>query len=141
MKFTLVKLRILNQTNCVSRSINYAILFSRQKMSPKFNHYNYVRAFSMQTQDPIAPVNHLALNHLDRVAIHDDIGIHTYRDVLMKSTALSKKIMEFYSGSDKQERIGFLCSNNVTYVIAQWACWASGNIGNILVFSFKFSFD
>jgi hypothetical protein len=29
----------------------------------------------------------------------------------------------------KQERVAFLCPNDASYVIVQWACWMSGQIG------------
>ena len=130
MKLALVNIRVLNQISFVGRQYHFGSKLSGYcQPLLRFNRNHNVRAFSAQIQDPKIPVHHLAMNHLDRVAIHDNIGSYTYKDVLLKSTALSKKIMEFYNGSDKQERIGFLCSNDVTYVIAQWACWASGNIG------------
>lgn len=129
MKLALVNIRVLNQISFVGRQYHFGSKLSGYcQPLLRFNRNHNVRAFSAQIQDPKIPVHHLAMNHLDRVAIHDNIGSYTYKDVLLKSTALSKKIMEFYNGSDKQERIGFLCSNDVTYVIAQWACWASGNI-------------
>ena len=33
-------------------------------------------------------------------------------------------------GQGKQERIAFLMPNDAGYVITQWACWMSGQIGN-----------
>ena len=132
MKLTLVNnLRVLNQTSFVGSYSKFrAGFFSYRLPLLRLGCRYNARAFSVDVQNPRIPVHHLAMNHLDRVAIHDNIGSHTYKDVLLKSTLLSKRIMEFYNGSDRQERIGFLCSNDVTYVIAHWACWASGNIGN-----------
>lgn len=89
--------------------------------------------FSMQNARDInvIPVHRVALNHLDRVAINDSNGSHTYMEVLLKAIRLSKLIKDHIGQEKKQERIGFLCSNDVTYVISQWACWAAGHIGMI----------
>jgi malonyl-CoA/methylmalonyl-CoA synthetase len=34
-------------------------------------------------------------------------------------------------GGKKQERVAFLCPNDASYIIAQWACWMSGQIGKV----------
>jgi hypothetical protein len=33
----------------------------------------------------------------------------------------------------KQERVAFLCPNDASYIIAQWACWMSGQIGKFVL--------
>jgi malonyl-CoA/methylmalonyl-CoA synthetase len=77
----------------------------------------------------ITPVFQIATNHLHKVALKDQNGVHTYQEVLRKSLLLAKKIQEKIGVNRTQERIVFLCPNDVTYVLAQWACWASGHIG------------
>lgn len=74
-------------------------------------------------------VFHTALNHVDRVAIADGFGTHTYREILAKSLQLAQRIREKLGEGRVQERIVFLCQNDVSYVITQWACWAAGHIG------------
>jgi len=101
------------------------------------NDFNRYSSFSSQVAEKtvdksLVPVHHLALNHLGRVAIQDNNGPHTYHDIAVKSTLLAKKIGEFYKGGVEQQRIGFMCPNDATYVVAQWACWASGHIGKCL---------
>lgn len=76
----------------------------------------------------ITPVFQIAVNHLHKVALKDHNGVHTYQEVLRKSLLLAKKIQEKIGVNRTQERIVFLCPNDVTYVLAQWACWASGHI-------------
>ena len=80
-------------------------------------------------ESSINPVFHIATNHLSKVAINDQNGTHTYQEILQKSLMLAKKIQAKLGHNKTQERIVFLCPNDVTYVIAQWACWASGHIG------------
>ncbi len=94
----------------------------------------------MQEAD-ITPVHRLALQHLDRVAIKDSHGSHTYMDVLLKALRLSKLIKDNVGQGKRQERIGFLCSNDVTYVVTQWACWAAGHIGTLDQFTVLFKFQ
>lgn len=65
----------------------------------------------------------------DRTAIQDATGEHTYRDLLVKAVRLSKIIQQAVGGAGTGQRIGFLCSGNVTYVVAKFAVWMSGNIG------------
>lgn len=77
----------------------------------------------------INPIFRIATNHINKVALTDSYGSHTYQEILAKSLVLAKKIQQKIGVNKTQERIVFLCPNNVTYVLAQWACWASGHIG------------
>ncbi len=86
----------------------------------------------MESQRILKPVHRLAADHPDRTAIKDVNGTHSYRDVLTKAVMLSKKIRESIGQSNQQERICFLCPNDITYVVTQWACWAAGCIGKVL---------
>ncbi|XP_057370808.1 malonate--CoA ligase ACSF3, mitochondrial-like [Daphnia carinata] len=76
----------------------------------------------------ITPVFQIATNHLNKIALKDKNGTHTYQDILRKSLLLARKIQGKLGVNKTQERIVFLCPNDVTYVLAQWACWASGHI-------------
>ena len=82
--------------------------------------------------DLITPAFQIATNHVKKIAIKDKHGTHTYRDLLAKSLKLAQIIRNTLGPNKTQERIVFLCPNDMTYVLAQWACWASGNIGNEL---------
>ncbi|NWT56159.1 ACSF3 synthetase, partial [Erythrocercus mccallii] len=79
----------------------------------------------------ITPVFTRALAFGDKVAIVDQNGEHTYRDLLSRSLRLSQEIcrlLQCPSRDLKEERISFLCPNDASYVVAQWASWMSGAI-------------
>lgn len=81
------------------------------------------------SSEPIIPVFQIATQHLNRVALRDKNGTHTYKEILRKSLMLARRIQKKIGPNKSQERIVFLCPNDVTYLLAQWACWASGHIG------------
>ena len=81
----------------------------------------------------ITPVFQIATNHLNKIALKDQNGAHTYQEILRKSLLLAKQIQAKIGVNKTQERIVFLCPNDVTYVLAQWACWASGHIGKCII--------
>ncbi|EMP36269.1 Acyl-CoA synthetase family member 3 [Chelonia mydas] len=79
----------------------------------------------------VTPVFTRALAFGDKIAIIDQNGEHTYRDLYTQSVHLSQQLCEVLgcsSGDLKEERISFLCPNDASYVIAQWASWMSGGI-------------
>ncbi|NXG96548.1 ACSF3 synthetase, partial [Loxia leucoptera] len=79
----------------------------------------------------ITPVFTRAPAFGDKVAIVDQNGEHTYRDLLSRSLRLSQEIcrvLQCPSRDLKEERISFLCPNDASYVVAQWASWMSGGI-------------
>ncbi|XP_011370174.1 acyl-CoA synthetase family member 3, mitochondrial isoform X2 [Pteropus vampyrus] len=81
--------------------------------------------------DRSAPVFTRALVFRDRVALIDQHGSHTYKDLYCHSLRLSQEICrlrEHASRDLQEERISFMCSNDVSYVVAQWASWMSGGI-------------
>ncbi|XP_037671566.1 malonate--CoA ligase ACSF3, mitochondrial isoform X2 [Choloepus didactylus] len=78
-----------------------------------------------------APVFTRALAFGDRLALVDQHGHHTYRDLYRRSRSLSQELLRLRgcAGGDLQgERVSFLCSNDASYVVAQWASWMSGGI-------------
>lgn len=78
-----------------------------------------------------APVFTKALAFGDRIALFDQHGRHTYRDLYHHSLRLSLEICRLrgcLDGDLRDERVSFLCSNDVSYVVAQWASWMSGGI-------------
>ncbi|XP_053411267.1 malonate--CoA ligase ACSF3, mitochondrial isoform X2 [Nycticebus coucang] len=81
--------------------------------------------------DTDAPVFTKALAFGDKIAIVDQHGSHTYRDLYYRSLRLSRELCGLrgcVSGDLCEERVAFLCSNDVSYVVAQWASWMSGGI-------------
>ncbi|XP_012891106.1 PREDICTED: acyl-CoA synthetase family member 3, mitochondrial [Dipodomys ordii] len=81
--------------------------------------------------DGAAPVFVRALAFGDRIALVDQHGCHTYRDLYARSLRLSREICKLrgcVDGDLREERVSFLCSNDASYVVAQWAAWMSGGI-------------
>ncbi|XP_030884818.1 malonate--CoA ligase ACSF3, mitochondrial [Leptonychotes weddellii] len=81
--------------------------------------------------DRSAPVFTRALAFADRIALIDQHGHHTYKDLYYHSLRLSQEVcrlLECAGGDLQEERVSFLCSNDVSYVVAQWASWMSGGI-------------
>lgn len=81
--------------------------------------------------DRTAPVFARALAFGDRLALVDQHGRHTYRDLYHRSLRLSREICRLrgcVDGDLREERVSFLCANDVSYVVAQWASWMSGGI-------------
>ena len=72
-----------------------------------------------------------ALAFGDRIALVDQHGRHTYKDLYHHSLRLSRELCRLLgcAGGDLQEeRVSFMCSNDVSYVVAQWASWMSGGV-------------
>ncbi|XP_066157417.1 malonate--CoA ligase ACSF3, mitochondrial [Euwallacea fornicatus] len=63
----------------------------------------------------------------ERVAIRDRIAAYTYANIFMSAHELSKEISTMLDGR-LNERVLFLCPNDVHYVITLWAIWMSGQI-------------
>lgn len=81
--------------------------------------------------DGSAPVFIRALAFGDRIALIDKHGHHTYRELYDRSLCLAQEICKLRGckvGDLQEERVSFLCSNDVSYVVAQWASWMSGGI-------------
>ncbi|NXG48225.1 ACSF3 synthetase, partial [Psilopogon haemacephalus] len=79
----------------------------------------------------VTPVFTRALAFGEKIAIVDRNGEHTYRDLLSQSRRLAREIcraLKCPSRDLKEERISFLCPNDASYVVAQWASWMSGGI-------------
>jgi acyl-coenzyme A synthetase/AMP-(fatty) acid ligase len=70
------------------------------------------------------PVFKRALIHRKATALKDVNGEFTYTDLLSSSKKLSTQISEICGTAS---RITYLCPNDVTSIISQWATWISGN--------------
>uniref|UniRef100_A0A673A794 Malonate--CoA ligase ACSF3, mitochondrial n=1 Tax=Sphaeramia orbicularis TaxID=375764 RepID=A0A673A794_9TELE len=65
----------------------------------------------------------------DKLAIIDGSGSHSYKQLYNSSVALADKIsaaLKSDVGDVKGQRISFLCANDASYTVAQWAAWMSG---------------
>ncbi|KAG8508155.1 Acyl-CoA synthetase family member 3, mitochondrial [Galemys pyrenaicus] len=81
--------------------------------------------------DGSAPVFTRALAFGDRTALVDRHGRHSYRELHRRSLGLARALCRLRACADgdlREERVAFLCSNDASYVLAQWAVWMSGGV-------------
>lgn len=65
----------------------------------------------------------------DRLAIIDSDGSHSYKQLYYSSLGLAERISTTLNsdfGGLEGKRISFLCANDASYTVAQWAAWMSG---------------
>ena len=92
------------------------------------------RPFSIhRLPDPVSPVFLQADKHLGRLAVVDQHGQYSYNDLLHYSAALSEKIISacVHGGTNQNidgKHVAFLCENDMSYVVTQWATWMSGAV-------------
>ncbi|KAL1007152.1 hypothetical protein UPYG_G00082730 [Umbra pygmaea] len=75
------------------------------------------------------PVFSRALMFGDKLAIVDNSRSHSYQDLYGSSRGLARRIKEALdcpSGDLQGKRISFLCANDASYTVAQWASWMCG---------------
>ena len=90
------------------------------------------------SNSPVVPIFRQAPQFNDRIALKDRHGDYTYRGLFLSSRQFAGEITNSLEGK-RQERVAFLCPNDASYLIVQWACWMSGQIGkyNLLICLFK----
>lgn len=79
----------------------------------------------------VTPVFLSAEQFVGRTAIVDQFGHFTYEDLLHYSFRLSKTLNQLCGEQVEKldhARIGFLCENDASYVVTQWAIWMSNGI-------------
>lgn len=79
----------------------------------------------------VAPVFSRAPSYGNKVAIMDHSGSHTYHSLYKNSKILAgliTKALTCQSGDLQGKRISFLCANDASYTVAQWASWMCGGI-------------
>lgn len=65
----------------------------------------------------------------DRLAIIDNSGSHSYKQLYCSSLGLAGRINTALNsdfGGLEGRKISFLCGNDASYTVAQWAAWMSG---------------
>ncbi|KAF3832741.1 hypothetical protein F7725_026406 [Dissostichus mawsoni] len=65
----------------------------------------------------------------DKLAILDSSGTHSYKQLYCSSLGLAGRIktaLNSNCGELEGKRISFLCANDASYTVAQWAAWMSG---------------
>lgn len=78
----------------------------------------------------VVPIFRHAPRYSDHIALRDRHGDYTYRGIFLSSRQFAGELSSYLDGK-KQERVAFLCPNDASYVIVQWACWMSGQIGKV----------
>ena len=63
------------------------------------------------------------LNYLERPAIKDRDGLHTYKELITRAAKLSAEISKYVG---KNKFISILCPHSSSYLISLWAGWLSG---------------
>ncbi|KAJ9580782.1 hypothetical protein L9F63_024040, partial [Diploptera punctata] len=79
------------------------------------------------SKPPVIPIFRQVPQFTDRVALRDRHGDYTYRGLFLSSRQFAGEITNSLEGK-RQERVAFLCPNDASYLIVQWACWMSGQI-------------
>lgn len=106
-------------------------IFRKYKLCLPFR--TYITSTSDNEQNVIWPPFRYAFNWPDRICLEDEYGQYTYRDIFNSGNQLAEQITKQLDGK-VQERVTFLCPNNASYLVTQWACWISGQIGMFLYF-------
>lgn len=97
--------------------INLQRRFQQTQVKPKLRQSN-----------DVVPVFRKAGEFAEKIALKDKIANYTYGNLFMAAKELSDQITE-QVGRKTGERVMFLCPNDASYVITQWAIWMSGQIG------------
>jgi len=74
------------------------------------------------------PVYHKVVKHLGNIAVTDSDGDFIYEDVFRRSCRLGKEIVSALKDEKIDQKICVLCPNGLSFVVAQWATWMTGNI-------------
>lgn len=91
-------------------------------------HHRLTGLFEEETKrDLIVPVFKRALLYGEKSAVRDHTGDYSFIQIYEAVKRLALQISN-HCGSASQSRVAFICPNNATYVISQWACWFSGQI-------------
>ncbi|CAG4939065.1 unnamed protein product [Colias eurytheme] len=75
----------------------------------------------------VVPVFRRALLFPSRVAVQDEQGSYTYAGLYQAANKLSQDIAAQLLG-EKERTISYMCGNNASHIIIQWAIWMTGNI-------------
>ena len=94
--------------------------------------YSKIFSRSVTSQNIKLPFFYAAKKNKKDIAIIDEHGVYTYKDIISYSQQLCMEILnKLGKGCNSllnQNRIGFVSSNNVFYTVCQWATWMAGGI-------------
>lgn len=118
--------------------------------------------FDAETKNgDVVPVFKRALLYGNKIAIKDTTGDYSYRQILEAARKLSVELSEhsyseyfifcntfclakmvfttkmIFLGEANETKVALLCSNSALYSVIQWACWISGQIGELNSFQIK----
>lgn len=82
----------------------------------------------------VVPVFRKATDFIDRMALQDASATYSYGNLFLAAKDLSERIHNQVEGKIG-ERVMFLCPNDASYVITQWAIWMAGQIGECISFT------
>ncbi|XP_050079763.1 malonate--CoA ligase ACSF3, mitochondrial [Anopheles maculipalpis] len=104
----------------------------RPPLDPEAVHADLLRRLTKLYEQEVArqlivPPFKRALLYGEKAAIRDQAGDFSFIQLYEAVKRLAAQISKC-CGSASQSRVAFLCPNNITYVISQWACWFSGQV-------------
>lgn len=102
----------------IKSSVQLQVRFQQTKVKPN-------RTLSY---NDVVPVFRKGPEFVEKVALRDTIASYTYGNIFLAAKELSEDVTEMLA-CKTEERVMFLCPNDASYVITQWAIWMSGNIG------------
>lgn len=82
-----------------------------------------------RSREKVTPVFTKALAYGNKMAIIDESRNHSYSCLYHSSRGLAEQIchaLACHSGDLQGKRISFLCANDASYTVAQWATWMCG---------------
>lgn len=116
------KMSLLNLNKYCKDAFKLCVAYQRRFQQTK------VKTKLKSPSSGVVPVFRKAAEFSERVALCDTIGSYTYGNIFMAAKELSLVISQQVGGKTR-ERVMFLCPNDASYLITQWAIWMSGQIG------------
>ncbi|XP_046386430.1 malonate--CoA ligase ACSF3, mitochondrial [Ischnura elegans] len=122
---------LICRSKCVflkNSSVLKQLIRLHSRVSPSMLHVaRPQKSVTPPSENKVLPVFRHAERFASRTAIRDRHGDYTYEGIFLSSNQLAVQITEILRGR-QGERVALLCPNDASYVIAQWACWMSGQI-------------
>lgn len=84
------------------------------------------------------PLINRAVSHGERVAIIDEGGSHSYRELLTRSLGITAQLLGAVSDL-REARVAFITPPGIDFVAAQWGIWQAGGIAVPLCLSHPLS--
>ncbi|XP_052230656.1 malonate--CoA ligase ACSF3, mitochondrial-like isoform X1 [Dreissena polymorpha] len=138
------QLQACKSRNCSMLVRTNQVCFTNNIIRPGYNDYNaskFIQPCLKQSSrklsngsSVVAPVFFQAERFKDNTALTTQHGTYTYKDLLHYSVNFAKELTVASKTDGRKtlkdtefplegERIAFLCENDLSYVVAQWAIW------------------